>query len=137
MRLAKRVIVPALCLVAIGAAIIPPSGRSVPSARAQADPGFVDRVLASLTPDERIGQLVMVNFVGDDVSAASDIAALIRDFNVGGVLVSASNGNIVNSGDTPASIAALTNGLQDRSFAASSRERRHGRVLPAPSHRDR
>ena len=72
-------------------------------------------------PEERVGQLVMVNFVGDDVSASSDIAALIRDYHVGAVLVTASNGNIVNRGDTAGQLATLTNGLQQRSFEASAR----------------
>ncbi len=82
---------------------------------------FVDRVLASLSVDERVGQLVMVNFVGDDVSAQSDVATLIRDYKAGSVLVTASNGNVVNRGDTAGRLAALTNGLQQRAFEASRR----------------
>lgn len=93
----------------------PASGAPVP------DPAFVDHVLSSLSPDERVGQLVMVNFVGDDVSAASDVAGLVRDFHAGAVIVQASNGNIVNRDDTAAQLAALTNGLQDRAFEASRR----------------
>lgn len=85
------------------------------------DNAFVERALASLTPEERVGQLVMVNFVEDDVSASSDIAALIRDYRVGAVLVTASNGNVVNRGDTAGQLATLTNGLQQRSFEASAR----------------
>ena len=82
---------------------------------------LVDRVLASLSVDERVGQLVMVNFVGDDVSAQSDVATLIRDYRVGSVLVTASNGNVVNRGDTAGQLAALTIGLQQRAFEASRR----------------
>ena len=81
----------------------------------------LQRVINSLTVDERVGQLVMVNFVGEDVSAESDIAGLVRDFRVGAVLVTASNGNVVNSGDTAAQLTTLTNGLQERSFEASAR----------------
>ncbi len=77
--------------------------------------------MASLTPDERVGQLVMVNFVGDDVSATSDIATLVRDFKIGAVLVTASNGNIVNRDDTAAQLATLTNGLQQQAFDTSQR----------------
>lgn len=82
---------------------------------------FIDRVLASLSVDERVGQLVMVNFVGDDVSAQSDVATLIRDYKAGSVLVTASNGNVVNRGDTPGQLAALTNGLQQRAFDTTRR----------------
>ena len=106
----------------IGLLLVVLSATGSDGARAQgADDGFVERVLASLTPNERVGQLVMVNFVGDDVSAASDIGTLIRDYNVGAVLVTSSNGNIVNRDDTAAQLAALTNGLQQRSFDASRR----------------
>jgi len=105
----------ALVAAALRLVDTPPSEAQTPG------DAFLDRAVASLTVDERLGQLVMVNFVGDDVSAASDIAALVRDYKVGAVLVTASNGNIVNRGDTPGQLAALTNGLQRRAFEATRR----------------
>jgi beta-N-acetylhexosaminidase len=87
----------------------------------EAQSALVDRVVASLSIDERIGQVVMVNFVGDDVSAQSDIAALIRDFKVGSLYITSSNGNIVNRGDTAGQLAALTNGLQQRAYDSTQR----------------
>jgi beta-N-acetylhexosaminidase len=93
-----------------------------PAIAQTADDAFLERVVASLTVDERVGQLVMVNFVGSDVSAQSDIATLVRDFKVGAVLVTSSNGNIVNRDDTAAQLAALTNGLQQRALEGSSRQ---------------
>jgi beta-N-acetylhexosaminidase len=106
------------CAVLVARASAPP-----PRAGAQtADDGFLERVVASLSVDERVGQLVMVNFVGDDVSAQSDIGALVRDFKVGAVLVTASNGNIVNRDETAARLAGLANGLQQRSFEATRRK---------------
>jgi beta-N-acetylhexosaminidase len=97
-------------------------GSDARSARAQ-DPtdAFVDRIIASLTIDQRVGQLVMVNFVGDDVSPESDIASLVRDFHVGSVLLSSSNGNIINRDDTAARLSALTNGLQQRAHESTAR----------------
>jgi beta-N-acetylhexosaminidase len=107
-----------LLVLALAAALVGGPRRS----RAQTpDETFLDRVVASLSVNERIGQLVMVNFVGDDVSAPSDIATLIRDYNVGSVLVTASNGNVVNRGDTASALSALTHGLQQRAFEASAR----------------
>jgi len=103
------------------ALLLTASQRNGPVRAQEPDAAFLDRVIASLTVDERIGQLVMVNFVGDDVSPGSDIATLVRDFYVGAVLVTASNGNIVNRGDTAGQLAALTNGLQQRSFEVSAR----------------
>lgn len=92
-----------------------------PAAAQEPEPALLERVMASLSVEDRIGQLVMVNFVGDDVSPESDIAGLIRDFNVGAVLVTASNGNIVNRGDTPVQIATLTDGLQERAYESTRR----------------
>jgi beta-N-acetylhexosaminidase len=111
-----------LLVIALAACTSPIAGRDGPRAEAQAgDDAFVEQVLATLSPDERIGQLVMVNFVNDDVSATSDIAALIRDYKVGAVLVTASNGNIVNRDDTAAQLAGLSNGLQQQAFDANRR----------------
>jgi beta-N-acetylhexosaminidase len=109
--------------VAIAALIVAGAWRGEAPRAAAQTPGdaFLDRVVASLTVDERLGQLVMVNFVGDDVSAQSDVAALVRDYKVGSVLVTASNGNVVNRGDTPAALAALTSGLQQQAFEATHR----------------
>ena len=117
----SRPIRSAVAIVALTVALCISSGAP-PSVSAQGvDSGFLDRVVAALTPEERVGQLVMVNFVGDDVSAQSDIATLIRDYKVGAVLVTASNGNIVNRGDTAGQLAALTNGLQQRAYETSRR----------------
>ena len=70
-----------IAALALGCALLLSRAGAPPRVTAQTpDDAFVERVLASLTPDERVGQLVMVNFVGDDVSASSDIAALIRDY---------------------------------------------------------
>jgi beta-N-acetylhexosaminidase len=127
-RLAASVVV-AAC--ALGAALGAPAddGRPAAASAQEADEALLERVLASLTIDERVGQLVMVNFVGDDVSAESDIASLIRDFKVGSVLITASNGNIVNRNDTAAQLAALTNGLQERAFEATRRADATGEVF--------
>lgn len=110
----------AMMLAALVIAGAWPASASTAAAQTPGD-AFLDRVLASLSVDERVGQLVMVNFVGDDVSAQSDVAALVRDYKVGSVLVTASNGNVVNRGETPAALAALTNGLQQRAFEATRR----------------
>jgi len=108
-------------VLALALSAVAPPGRAAPVAAQTPGGAFIERVLASLSVDERIGQLVMVNFVGSDVDPASDIASLVRDMKVGAVLVTASNGNVVNRGDTAAQLAALTNGLQQRAFEATRR----------------
>ncbi|MDP3062870.1 MAG: glycoside hydrolase family 3 N-terminal domain-containing protein, partial [Chloroflexota bacterium] len=92
---------------------------------------FIDQLVASLTPTEKIGQLVMVEFMGFQVGPDSPITELIRDYKVGAVHYNSLNCNIVNSKaqepsycqsygfpdddadpDTPAQVAALSNALQ-------------------------
>jgi beta-N-acetylhexosaminidase len=46
-----------------------------------------------MTVADKIGQLFLVTFMGEDVSESSDIAALVRDFRVGGVVLQPGNGN--------------------------------------------
>ncbi len=120
--LRRRLLLAVCCALLV--AVLTRGASPGPSSTAHAqdsDQAFVDRVLASMTADEIVGQVVMVNFIGTDVGPDSDIAALIRDFHVGSVIVTASNGNVVNTGDTPGQVAAVTNGLQQRAFESSRR----------------
>ena len=81
---------------------------------------------------EKVGQLFLVTFQGTDVSSESDIATLVRDYRVGGVVLLPANDNFrsvpitmtVTSPDqsqkatqtnplsTPQQVAHLTNALQ-------------------------
>ena len=66
----------------------------------------------AMSPDERVGQLFLVTFVGDSIDAESDIADLILNYNVGGVMLLAENDNITNFSDTAIQVAELTSSLQ-------------------------
>ncbi len=74
----------------------------------------VEAMLAAMSPADRVGQLFMVNFEGNEVSAESDIALLIVSLRVGGVVISPSKHNFSNEKgvDTPRQVATLTNQLQ-------------------------
>ncbi|PKO24077.1 MAG: hypothetical protein CVU38_00380 [Chloroflexi bacterium HGW-Chloroflexi-1] len=92
----------------------------------------VQAILDEMTVTEKVGQLFLVTFVGDDVSEESDIATLVRDYRVGGVVLLPANANFRNvpappSGagpgqpdtsvehnllDTPQQIVRLTDALQ-------------------------
>ncbi len=50
-----------------------------------------------MTPQQRVGQLFVVRFPGTDVSPSSAIAELIKDFHVGGVQLTAANGNFATN----------------------------------------
>lgn len=77
----------------------------------------VENLLASMTVEERVGQLFLVAFVGNDTSPGSEVAQLVRLDKVGGVVLLASNANFYNSPDTPKDVAELANSLQSLAMA--------------------
>ncbi|HEY3290396.1 MAG TPA: hypothetical protein VGK87_09735, partial [Anaerolineae bacterium] len=72
----------------------------------------VASIIKGMTVNQKVGQLFMVDFMGSDASASSDIADLIMNYHVGGVQLHASNQNIVNGSDGTLHVAELTNKLQ-------------------------
>ncbi len=72
----------------------------------------VDDLIAQMSVEERVGQLFLVTFVGNDATLDSDIGQLVRDYRVGGVVLLPANGNFRNDGDTPGQVITLTNQLQ-------------------------
>jgi len=83
---------------------------------AQAEEAFIEGLIEQMTVEEKVGQLFMVTFVGDDVGPTSEIAELITLYRVGGVVLLTSNRNFTNRGDTPREVAELTNSLQALAF---------------------
>jgi beta-N-acetylhexosaminidase len=77
---------------------------------AQTDP--VAEMLARMTVEERVGQLFIVPFVGSDVADNSNIAELVVEYKVGGVVLLAANQNFTNDETTPRQVAELSNQLQ-------------------------
>ena len=78
-------------------------------ARAQEDPDkFIASLIAKMTPEAKVGQLFVVAFPGTDTAPASEVGELISTYRVGGVLLSTTNGNIINSANTPTQVAGLT-----------------------------
>jgi beta-N-acetylhexosaminidase len=92
------------------------------SACAQDSP--VDQLMAMMTPEEKVGQIFMVDFVGIETSPESRIADLVVQYKVGSVFISESNGNILNDGEEPTAgqVARLTNALQALAHGASAGE---------------
>jgi len=79
--------------------------------------------LEKMTVEDRVGQLFIVNFQGDETGQESDIASLIHEYRIGGVMLSPAYGNFSNQKnlDTPVQVASLTNRLQALAY---------GRVMP-------
>ena len=72
-------------------------------------------ILDSMSVAERVGQLFLVTFEGDQATFDSDIADLITNYRIGGVVLSADNNNITgygNPANIPAQTSELINNLQ-------------------------
>ena len=69
-------------------------------------------VLASMTPEERVGQLFLVTFQGTDTHDQTEIYDLIVNHHVGGVVLLADNDNFLPQPDTISSAYQLTAALQ-------------------------
>ena len=89
-------------------------GTPSPKATTDAFDARVDALMANMTAADRVGQLFLITFQGNDISFDSDIAELIYGYRVGGVVISPRNGNFTNekNADTPKDVATLTNQLQ-------------------------
>jgi beta-N-acetylhexosaminidase len=88
--------------------------QMTPIARAETQPQVskAQAVLASMTPEERVGQLFLVTFQGTDTHDQTRIYDLITNHHVGGVVLLASNDNIVPEPDTISVTHQLINALQ-------------------------
>ena len=87
------------------------------SLKAQDEADFIQTLIDGMSVEERVGQLFLVIFAGNDLSPESDVAQLIREYRVGGVVLLTDNGNFTNAEDTPRQVTELTNGLQALAFS--------------------
>ena len=77
----------------------------------------IDDLIAGMSVADRVGQLFVVTFQGSDIGPRSDVAELIEEYRVGGVVISPRNRNFSNyTGTTREDIARLTNQLQALSY---------------------
>lgn len=73
----------------------------VPTAQAQTEtPPEIARLLETLSPEERVGQLFLVTFNGIDTGVESQVYSLIADYHIGGVVLQAGNDNFTPAPDT-------------------------------------
>ncbi len=93
------------------------------------------QILEGMSVADKVGQLFLISFVGQDVTPDSDIATLVRDYRIGGVVLLPSNDNFrtvpVSRGpaaempgaieeevSTPLQIAEMTEALQRLALSA-------------------
>lgn len=95
-------------------ALILASFGAPPQARAQtvAPPPSVRQLFDKMTPEERVGQLFLVNFTGSDTSDQSKIYDLIVNHHVGGVVLQAGNDNFSAAPNTISAAQQLIRNLQ-------------------------
>lgn len=104
-----RVFIQSLLALTFIASLIAP----FPVAGAQsASPAMVQAVLASMTPEERVGQLFLVTFQGTDTNPESEIYDLIANRHVGGVVLLAENDNFLGAPETVPMAHQLITDLQ-------------------------
>ncbi|MBA3533688.1 MAG: glycoside hydrolase family 3 protein, partial [Ardenticatenales bacterium] len=80
--------------------------------RGEAQGDRAQETLDAMSVEARVGQLFIVSFVGREFGSSSDIAQLIREEQVGGVVLLAANQNFVNDASAPMQVRESTQGLQ-------------------------
>lgn len=116
-------------------AALAPARQETPAPPAAAFVADAQQILDGMTVADKVGQLFLVSFVGQDVSPESDIAVLVRDYRIGGVVLLPSNDNFrtapvatgpvtstlgmtVEEISTPLQIAALSEALHRLALSA-------------------
>lgn len=130
-RMGWRLWIACIALLSILLAGMPAAGYAQPASRLTSANDTVEQMISHMTVEERVGQLFLVTFMGNQAPPDSDIAELIQTYRVGGVALLASNGNIVNRGDAPRQTAELVNQLQQLSLGAPPLESKYPPLPPA------
>lgn len=103
--------------------LLPPA-----SVRSQEEPDLqtqANTLFQSMTVPERIGQLFLVTFVGDRAPVDSEIADLILNYYIGGVVLLSDNDNLTGYGNptaVPQQVAELNANLQRLALLGISNE---------------
>ncbi len=96
-------------------------------------------LLNAMTPEQRVGQLFLVTFLGDDTSYESNIADLIVNYHVGGIALQSENDNISAGENAAIQVANLVNNLQSLALLGLPEEQTVGEqevlplITPTPS----
>jgi len=101
-----------LLLSSILFASVSPLGFPHASSSLETSLSNAEILLASLTPAEKVGQLFLITFNGNDTSAASPIYDLIANYHIGGVILDRDNDNFLNPNKMPQDCWGLVNNLQ-------------------------
>jgi beta-N-acetylhexosaminidase len=126
----SRLIHSILLICIIFSAISPATAFASPEGQTiTPDSPEVRNILASLSPEEKVGQLFIVTFDGRDTGAGSAIHSLVTDYHVGGVVLLAANDNFTDVDSFAEDTLALTSALQ----LLSSQQPSIGDGTPTPA----
>ena len=103
-------------LTLAGAPVAAQEGEVIVNLSDEQIDALTQQIIANMTVEQRVGQLFLVTFLGTDTGPNSDIAHLVRDLHVGGVVLNTENENFRNVDDTPEAVRQLTNDLQTYAF---------------------
>ncbi len=84
-----------------------------------AEPTRPESLLQVMSAEEKIGQLFLVTFQGSEITEDSQIASLIADHHIGGVVLQADNNNFTSS-ETVANAKEMIEALQRLEWEAST-----------------
>lgn len=93
--------------------------RAAPANQTSSYKDRAQRLLETLTPEERVGQLFLVTFQGTEVGQDSQIYDLIYNHHIGGVILQSENDNFVPHPYTLTEAIQLTRQLQSTEWTAT------------------
>ncbi len=76
--------------------------------------------LSAMSVTERVGQLFLVTFPGNDVALEDDIVELITEYHIGGVVLRSDSDNFAGGSNIAAETAGLINDLQQVALIGAS-----------------
>jgi beta-N-acetylhexosaminidase len=118
-------------LLLMASLVLPPAPAFHPPYQDDTE-ATVEALLEEMSPEDRVGQLFLVTFYGADVGPESDIARLIQEYRVGGVVLLASHDNFPMEGgaELPTQAQALITSLQTLAAEGTSSEEAESPYIP-------
>jgi len=116
----KRIITVALLLAIMGNQVFSMKNAAA-SVSYQISPELqkAQALLENMSPEERVGQLFLVTYLGSDVGEGSSIAKLVSDQHIGGVILRADNDNFAASEALPMLIKSTIDNLQTTNWKST------------------
>ena len=108
-----------LFLIVTFLALGPGAGIAAPREQTEDPATDAQALLDTLSPEERIGQLFLVDFQGTAIDDTAHIHDLVVNRHIGGVILWADNDNIVGPDGTLISLQKLNIDLQELRFLAT------------------